>query len=209
MDYDVCMQLFKDSGFMYAEPLCTGTLQQVLDYPLGFITKLPAKFGLPPITEKPNVAEGVVIKPLKNVMLESKNGPKRVIFKRKVENFMERKKVRVPRENPKGKNHKTTEKGQRQRQHEDFQLLKYEMYALVTEQRLVNVISKQGMPESEEEWEETTESLVADVLEDLALENEELWAKYQKEPKFMKRLMRDLQEESVRTVTEYRDAQES
>lgn len=207
MDYDVCMRLFKESGFLYAEPLCTGTLQQMLDYPLGFTTKLPAKFGLPPIPEMPNVAEGVVIKPLKNTVIETKNGPKRVIIKRKVENFIERKKVRVPKENPKGKNHKATEK-QNQRQYEDFQLLKYEMYALVVEQRLVNVISKQGMPESEEEWEEITANLVADVVEDLALENEELWAKYQKEPKFMSRLMRDLQEESARTVQDYRDAQE-
>ena len=207
MDYDVCMQLFKGSGFLYAEPLCTGTLQDMLDYPLGFTTKLPAKFGLPPLPEKDNVAEGVVIKPLKNILIETKKGPKRVIFKRKVEKFMERKKVSVPEETTQGKKHKPT--ADSQRQYEDFQLLKYEMYALVTEQRLVNVISKQGMPELEAEWNEITENLVADVLEDLALENEELWAKYQKEPKFMKRLMRDLQEESTRTVTDYRDAKES
>ena len=145
LDYDDCMELFKSSGFLYAEPLATGTLQAMISYPLGFDSKLPAKFGLPPLG-KPNVAEGIVIKPIKDVVLESKKGPKRVIFKRKVEGFAEVK--------PRGRDRAAC--GYKKRAEgstwtpdsddQDFELLRYEMLALVTTQRVVNVVSKLGRP---------------------------------------------------------------
>ena len=136
------MELFKDSGFLYAEPLVTGTLQAMVNYPLGFESKLPAKFGLPPL-DKPNIAEGIVIKPLKNVVLESKNGPRRVIFKRKVEGFAEVK----PRGRGRGyKKQAATAGTWKPDNSQDFELLRYEMLALITIQRVVNVISKLGRP---------------------------------------------------------------
>ena len=145
LDYDVCMELFKQSGFLYAEPLATGTLQAMISYPLGFESKLPAKFGLPPL-DKPNVAEGIVIKPVKDVVLESKKGPKRVIFKRKVEGFAEVK--------PRGRDRVAN--GYKKQAEDatwtpdndgqDFELLRYEMLALITMQRVVNVVSKLGRP---------------------------------------------------------------
>ena len=144
LDYDVCMELFKQSGFLYAEPLATGTLQDMISYPLGFESKLPAKFGLPPL-DKPNIAEGIVIKPIKDVFVESKKGPKRVIFKRKVEGFAEVK--------PRGRERVTN--GYRKQAEptwmpnndgQDFELLRYEMLALIMTQRVVNVVSKLGRP---------------------------------------------------------------
>lgn len=139
------MDLFKQSGFFYAEPLAMGTLQAMISYPLGFESKLPAKFGLPPL-DKPNVAEGIVIKPVKDVFLESKKGPKRVIFKRKVEGFAEVK----PRGRDRVANgYKKQAEGATwtpDSDDQDFELLRYEMLALITIQRVVNVISKLGRP---------------------------------------------------------------
>ena len=163
------MELFKQSGFLYAEPLATGTLQDMISYPLGFESKLPAKFGLPPL-DKPNIAEGIVIKPIKDVFIESKKGPKRVIFKRKVEGFAEVK--------PRGR--ERVANGYRKQAEptwmpnsdgQDFELLRYEMLALITTQRVVNVVSKLGRPsisdpsssgqESSNTPQTLTESLVA------------------------------------------------
>lgn len=147
LDYDVCMELFKQSGYLYAEPLATGTLQAMISYPLGFESKLPAKFGLPPL-DKPNVAEGIVIKPIKDIILESKKGPRRVIFKRKVEGFAEvkpRGRDRVAN----GYKKQAAEGGATwtpDSDSQDFELLRYEILALITTQRVVNVVSKLGRP---------------------------------------------------------------
>ena len=188
------MKLFKDCGFFYAEPLVIGSLQEMLSYPVAFQTKLPAKFGLPPIDGKSNAAEGLVIKPLKTVQLETKKGLKRVIFKRKLEGFMERKERVFP-----------THSDQRQYKYQnEFQVLKHELYALVTEQRVVNVVSKLGRPESESEWEEVVEGLVGDVLEKMSTDNEAEWGACQRDPLLLEELMQELQEDSLRAVEQYR-----
>lgn len=149
------MELFKASGFLYAEPLVIGTLQTMNSFPLGFESKLPAKFGLPAL-DKPNVAEGIVIKPLKNVVLDTKKGPKRVIFKRKVQGFAEVKSRGLGR-GYKRQAEPWTPGGSSQ----DFELLRYEMLALITTQRAVNVISKLGRPCSPSQQAKKTESISA------------------------------------------------
>lgn len=192
------MQLFKNSGLLYAEPLYIGSLQDMLSYPLGFPTKLPVKFGLPPLEGKTNTAEGIVIKPLKGIFLETSVGPRRVIFKRKVENFMEKKQRRCTQPSHKGAK-------QHAEYQPEFELLKYEMYALVTEQRVVNTISKHGLPTSESEWEDTVESLFADVLEDLSSENEDLWTKCQQQAALFAELTQEAREQSAQAVALYRE----
>ena len=141
MDYDVCMELFEESGFFYAEPLVTGTLEAMTSFPLGFDSKLPAKFGLPPLG-KPNVAEGIVIKPLKDVVLECKKGPTRVIFKRKVAAFEEVRKRGLGKENKGTSRSRVRTPANSQ----DFELLRDEVLARITIQRIVNVTSKLGRP---------------------------------------------------------------
>lgn len=199
------MRLFSDAGILYAEPLLTGTLQDMLALELGFKTNLPAKFGLPPLEDK-NTAEGVVIKPLKNTVLDTSKGPQRVIFKRKVEQFQERKpRGRPPNSKETGKSQ--TKKGKKSRecdQHEtNLQLLQYEMSALVTEQRVVNTISKLGIPESASEWTELVEALVRDVLESAECENEELWQSCGGAAG-IDGTMQGLREECTQTVDDYR-----
>ena len=202
LDYDVCMELFKSSGFLYSEPLLRGTLQDMTSLELGFETKLPAKFGLPPLQDKKNTAEGIVVKPLKNVVLETKQGPpRRVIFKRKVENFQERRKPRMVHPNNKsGKN-----KGGHSEQEANLRLLQYEMSALVSDQRITNTISKWGVPDSDSEWTELTEALLRDVLETTESENEELWGvTCGGSSGGLENLMGGLREECSQAVDEYR-----
>lgn len=209
---------------MYAEPLIVGTLQAMMSYPLGFESKLPAKFGLPAL-DKPNVAEGIVIKPLKNIVLDTQKGLKRVIFKRKVEGFAEVK--------SRGRDYsykKQTEAWMPNSRH-DLELLKYEMLALITTQRVVNVISKLGRPpllslqtdksktlagkqkkqggsilfEHQVEWKDIILGLVKDVIEELESEHSELWALCQGDREKMGEIMREMKEQCTECVEEYRE----
>lgn len=200
----MCMRLFSDAGILYANPLLTGTLQDMLALELGFKTKLPAKFGLPPLEGK-NTAEGVVIKPMKNTVLDTSKGPQRVIFKRKVEQFQERK----PRGRPSNATGKSvTKKGKKSRerhqQETNLKLLQYEMSALVTEQRVVNTISKLGIPESASEWTELAEALLRDVVESAECENEELWQLCGGAGGGLEGAIEGLREECTQTVEDYR-----
>ena len=174
------MQLFASVGFLYSEPMKTGMLQDMLSLELGFETTLPAKFGLPPLVDEKNTAEGVVIKPLKNLVLDTSKGPQRVIFKRKADQFQERKWPRLasnsegkPRQQVRGGGKKGNKK--ERRFEAKIELLKYEMSALVSEQRLVNAITKRGVPDSDAGWTELTGDLARDVLESVEDENGELW----------------------------------
>lgn len=198
MDYDDCIQLFKAVGFLYAEPLVVGSLTDMLSCALGFDSKLPAKLGLTALER--NIAEGIVVKPLKNTVLETGKGPRRVIFKRKVENFLERK------QRVKGWGRDVRQKNTYD---PDFETLKCEMYAMVTEQRVVNVISKQGRPVTVEEWEEVVGGLVSDVLDCLSSENEEAWSKCRKDPGQFEQLLRELREESEQAVQQLRTKQQN
>ena len=169
LDYDVVMSVLSDAGFMYSKPLDICAFEEAMNFKLGFVTPLPAQFGLPPI--KDNLAEGVVIKPMKNVLVETKKGKKRLIFKRKIDKFSERKPV-----GPKPT--KTPKKSKSLSPINESELLTYEMYALITEQRLINAISKIGMPygeTSEQTWVDIQELMVEDVKSTLQEDNEELW----------------------------------
>ena len=207
LDYDICVDLFKSCELLYAEPLVTGTLQDMLGYPLGWDSKIPAKLGFPPLpADVKNPAEGIVVKPMKNVMLETERDPElvRVIFKRKIDGFREtqpREKIRKP----KGK---TTEYNQ------DYELVKCEMFLMVTQQRLVNTISKLGLPDSTVDsqrevrikWNSILSGLAADVLEEMETVHEDLWKSFKREQSAMVgKLKSELKRECGLAVKEYRE----
>ena len=208
LGYDVCMELFHSAGFLYSEPLLRGTLQDMLFLELGFESKLPAKLGLPRLKDRKNTAEGIVVKPLKNVVLPTDNGPRRVIFKRKVEQFQERRTPRMASSSGssagKARTKKGEKKGQDYEQEANLRLLQYEMSALVSEQRVVNTISKRGIPDSDLEWTELTEALVHDVLETAESENKELWGLCGGSSGGPESLLGGLREECAQSVEEYR-----
>ncbi len=206
LDYDVCMRVFKSCGLLYAEPLLTGTLQAMLDFSLGWDSKIPAALGLPPLPAGvKNPAEGVVVKPLKNILIQTAKGKSlvRVIFKRKIEGFRETK----PREKI-SKPKAATEYNQ------DYELVKCEMFLMVTQQRLMNVISKLGLPdpstESQREvkvkWNVILNGLAADVLEEMSIVHEDLWKDFKREhAELVGRLKSELKRECGVAVKEYRE----
>ena len=194
MDYDKAMSVLSQAGFMYSKPLCICTLEEALSFDLGFATPLPTQFGLPPVAD--NLAEGIVIKPLQTVAMETEKGMKRVIFKRKIEKFSERRPLGPRIQSKKKKNND-----------EKTDLLKYEMYSLVTEQRLINTISKLGQPEEREEdkWREVRTMLIKEVKDTLQEENEELWeACLQFSPIAMETVMKEIEDQCFGLIEMYR-----
>ncbi len=207
LDYDVCMSLFSSCELLYAEPVVTGTLEDMLDYQLGWDSKIPAKLGLPPLpADVKNSAEGIVIKPMKNVMVETKSGPIRVILKRKIEGFQEtrpREKIKQPRE-----------KIIIAENNQDYELVKCEMFLMVTQQRLVNTISKLGLPDStvdsqrevRNKWNIILRGLAADVVEEMETVHEDLWKSFNREHSAMvDKLTSELKRECGLAVGEYRE----
>lgn len=198
------MKLFKENGFLYAEPLITGSLQDMFNFPLGFNSTIPAKLGLPPLPEDiKNTAEGVVVKPLKNTVIECRTGMKRVIFKRKVKGFCERR--------PRKKDFTAKEKQcSRDKGQQDYLLIKYELFALVTEQRVVNTISKLGLPEESDAlkplttWDDIQKALLADVMDELKRE-EELWGSFITTPKLFKdQFIKETGKECTQIIEDYK-----
>ena len=155
---------------MFCRPLAMGSLEEVFNYPLGFLTTIPGTFGLPPIEE--NLAEGVVVKPLKNSMIMTHKGPRRLIFKRKIEKFSERKALPRLECHLKEEQRREDEKWKG----EKGETLRYEIFSLITEQRVINAITKLGQPQTKNEWNGVKNELVSDVMETLKEDNEEEWS---------------------------------
>lgn len=86
LDYEVAMQIFQKCGFFFAEPIITGTLKEILEFPNIFESTLPKHYGHPVLSEE-NIAEGLILKPLKERRLFP--GNKRAILKSKPAKFME------------------------------------------------------------------------------------------------------------------------
>lgn len=128
LDVDRCEDLFQRSGLFYAKTLFRGSLEECINHPDDFPSKVSQWLGLPPIED--NIAEGIVIKPVEPRFVKTGD---RVILKSKNEKFKERKakKKRPP-------------KPQDAPLSENAVQLQQELESLVTENRLQNVLSKQG-----------------------------------------------------------------
>lgn len=119
---DLCVKY----GIPFAEPLMYGTMEECMEYPNEFNTRIPELYGLPPIPG--NICEGVVIKPVEPIYI----GDDRVILKNKNEKFQEKHK-----ENKKHVNSKSPLRG-------DALEALNELQQYITENRLRNVLSKIG-----------------------------------------------------------------
>ena len=88
LDYDLCITLFEKANLFYAQPLLIGSFTEALNYSVDFQSTIPKLLKLVP--PKDNPAEGIVVKPIKTIVIQGKKNKERVIFKRKAEKFNER-----------------------------------------------------------------------------------------------------------------------
>ncbi|WP_294288063.1 RNA ligase, Rnl2 family [uncultured Chryseobacterium sp.] len=130
LDTEVINRIFEETGFFYAKTLFQGTLEEALDFPNAFDSRIPAWLGFPEMED--NMCEGTIIKTLKTCYFG--NGS-RVILKNKNEKWIEKSKVVRKQE----------KKVQKQiRFGEAAQNIWEELEQYATVNRLNNVISKIG-----------------------------------------------------------------
>jgi Rnl2 family RNA ligase len=87
LDYAQSIAYFEECGIPHARPLMVGKLNQALFFDTRFNSKVPATLGLPDIG--PNLVEGIVIKPYRNIVVQGAKGEMRPILKIKNKEFAE------------------------------------------------------------------------------------------------------------------------
>lgn len=170
LDYDEAMPIFEAAGLLYARPLLIGAYEEALAFPLGFESHVPAQLGLPPLPTG-NRAEGVVVKPLRDVALDGAAERFRPILKRKIPEFAEDKRYRGA----------TKWEPSRDRPGEwrpALADLRQHASDLVTDARLASAISKVGRLTAADppRVQAVTELLVEDIAAQLQLDLGASWA---------------------------------
>jgi Rnl2 family RNA ligase len=151
------IEILPQVGFLCANPLMYGTLQECLEYPNEFQTTIPELFDLPPIEN--NICEGVVLKPVVAKFLP--NGS-RVILKNKNERFSEISKA------PKKIKTILQKRSMTEGEKEVFE----KIVPYVTENRLRNVLSHIGSV-GDKMFGKVVGLFTKDVLDDFTKDNEE------------------------------------
>ncbi len=132
LDAEKASNLFEEFGFIYAKTLFKGTLKECLDFPISFKTTIPQEFNLPEL--EGNICEGVIIRPIQAQFLRIGS---RVIIKNKNENWAENNNL-IDKNILNKLIHEDNELS------EAANLLCEEIYKLITQNRLTNLISKIG-----------------------------------------------------------------
>ena len=97
LPYDESAALFTAVGLLHAQPLCRGTLADVIMFSEEFQSTIPGLLGLPQIGN--NFAEGLVLRPAASeITTPESDGRRRVMIKRKHPDFKEFAKVAAPRD---------------------------------------------------------------------------------------------------------------
>lgn len=148
--------LFEKHGFFYAKTLFQGTLEECLQYPNAFQSKIAEWLGFPPIDD--NICEGVVIKPVTPMYLRNGN---RVVIKNKNPRFAE----------VKQRNRRDKQLVVQEAKHSDlYNELLTEVERYITIQRLDNVKSHIGEVTLPKDMPKLAGLYAKDIIEDFLKE---------------------------------------
>ena len=132
LDVETASQLFETFGFIYAKTLFNGSLTDCLAFSNEFKTTIPSEYGLPELDG--NICEGVIIRPIQPSFLRTGS---RILIKNKNETWAEN-------NNYIDKAILSTLLHEGGELSEEAGFLCEEMYKLITQNRLTNLISKIG-----------------------------------------------------------------
>ncbi len=155
LDVDTANRIFAEAGFLYAETLFEGSLDECLAQPNAFPSTIYKHFGLPEIED--NICEGIVIRPKEPLYIP--NGA-RIIIKSKNARFAEKKAVKHAPKVPRAIADEVTE-------------LLTLAEAYFTETRLDNVKSHIGEVSFPKDLGRVSGLLAKDVLENFLKEHAE------------------------------------
>ncbi len=89
LDYYTMDKYLKQTTFFYAKPLMIGTFKDVENYNLEFDSLIPTQLGQEQLLKNTNIAEGIVIKPIKPYFIKDNNNNVRCLIKKKHSKFQE------------------------------------------------------------------------------------------------------------------------
>jgi Rnl2 family RNA ligase len=151
LDYDITLQVLREVGMMLAEPLFIGKFEQAFNYKIEFESTIPQTLKLPALPT--NKAEGVVIKPVKSIYIDTKKGRIRPIVKKKISEFAEDNRFHQ------------AQKWDSQQINVDVELLvTQEIFRFLTLNRLRNVVSKLGRITVDKNNKDKQLSLLVELL---------------------------------------------
>ncbi len=157
LDFEVALDLFARVDLFCVKPRFVGSLEEALEQPVAFETAIPAALGLPSLGLE-NLAEGVVIKPMRTVVLDGAGGQSRPLIKVKIPQFAEdeRYSQAKPWE-------RTVVEG------DPLAVLEWEGLARINPNRVASALSKIGRldPSAPEAVEVVSREVLADVLDAL------------------------------------------
>lgn len=199
LDYDKALNLFQQVGMMGAEPLFMGKYEDAVAYSPEFDSTIPTLLDLPKLPFR-NPAEGIVIKPIRSIYVETSKGKCRPILKIKIPQFSEDRRFHQA---TKWTPQKFTSISTSTQDLSIEEELSQEMLALVTETRLSNVISKIGRVSRSDvdKKQEVAQLLMQDVLETFNEEWESIFSALSGESQQI--LMEQLHQESRNLVEVY------
>jgi Rnl2 family RNA ligase len=199
LDYDKALSLFQQVGMIGAEPLFIGKYENALAYSPEFDSTIPALLNLPKLPFR-NPAEGIVIKPVKLIYVETPKGKVRPVLKIKIPEFAEDRRFHQATKWTSQKFSPLPTPTQGLSIEEE---LSQEMLALVTETRLRNVISKIGRVSGSDggRKQQLVQLLIQDILETFNEEWESIFSALSGESQQI--LMEQLHQESQKLVEVY------
>jgi Rnl2 family RNA ligase len=181
LDYELVLDLCHQAGLLVSEPLQIGSYSAAMAYPVGFNSTIPRQLGLPPL-DTPNLAEGVVIKPVEPMEVAGARGLIRPVLKKKIPTFVEDQRYAAAQPWP----------AQPAEYYSTLDALQWAAFNMVTANRLQNAISKIGMGRRGDgrHKQRLFRMLVDDVLEQLGVEH--LEALVNLDPMSREQLMRSI-----------------
>ena len=88
IDFEEMTQVCDLVALPYVPALMTGSFNEAQNYAIEFESTIAALLGLPPLPQS-NLAEGIVIKPAKSILIDTGKGWIRPVIKKKIERFSE------------------------------------------------------------------------------------------------------------------------
>ncbi|CAG8448897.1 hypothetical protein C2G38_128065 [Gigaspora rosea] len=173
IDFDIMEELLNESADLpYLKPLIRDNYQNIINYDPKFITTIPNLLGYPPSSHK-IIAEGIVIKPIKNIRTSKGD---RVIIKIKPPEFDEQ--IKNPEKSNKKSNKEKT----------PIDIVKTNLFEFINMNRLNSVISKLGTEEKNDEMK-LANLLYDDAMVDF-MKDEEMKTKFLELPDNKKEIVK-------------------
>ncbi|HEU4412321.1 MAG TPA: RNA ligase family protein [Polyangiaceae bacterium] len=190
VDYDRALALFGAAGVFAAEPLFHGPYAEAMAYPERFESRVARRLGLPPLPPG-NLAEGVVIKPVAPLWVETPKGRVRPVVKKKIAEFAEDARYQGAEKPPAPPKTGVPR----------LDRLEWAMLSLVTPARVDAAISKLGRPGDAGARARLVDEIVADVWASLeASEGADLGALSEADRALLGAVLRDAAEAARRAL---------